>query len=223
MYAHLHCCALCNLLFSAGKLYMIAGWCTLYIHYKIYMYVTCVLPLQGEDDYMSSLGLYDGYDSYNDSGDGTTDEDENLDGNLLPQVYSHTKPGLGGRPRGPRYFNGKDMSEEEMCFLCVESPLMMRNCKSQFCSTSVTRLFDVYVPQNKLFMETLSGSVPSPGFPLWDSPKTPGGECWMNNCLWVIFPSPVGLSKHVEYAFQPDNMPLPSTPTASAYCCVLLL
>ena len=63
-------------------------------------------PWQGEDDYMNSLGLYDGYDSYNDSG-GTTDDEENFDANLIPPNYSQTKA-AAVQKKNFRYLNGKE-------------------------------------------------------------------------------------------------------------------
>lgn len=53
---------------------------------------------------MNSLGLYDGYDSYNDSG-GTTDDEENFDSNLLPPRYSQTK---AAAVQKKNFLNGKD-------------------------------------------------------------------------------------------------------------------
>lgn len=79
-------------------------------------------PWQGEDDYMNSLGLYDGYDSYNDSG-GTTDDEENFDANLIPPNYSQTKA-AAVQKKNFRYLNGKDgMGRwrwlKYICILCL--------------------------------------------------------------------------------------------------------
>lgn len=56
---------------------------------------------------MSNLGLYDGYESYNDSGSGMSD-DENQDGNLLSHTFQQPKTGSGRRQKNYRYLNGKD-------------------------------------------------------------------------------------------------------------------
>ena len=64
---------------------------------------------QGEDDYMNSLGLYDGYDSYNDSG-GTTEEDDRCDSNLMPPTNSQAlgSKAIALQKKSIRYLNGKD-------------------------------------------------------------------------------------------------------------------
>lgn len=57
---------------------------------------------------MNSLGLYDGYDSYNESGGASSENEDNQEGSLLPHSYQQARGGLLGRPRGHRYLNGKD-------------------------------------------------------------------------------------------------------------------
>ncbi|XP_070197617.1 MBT domain-containing protein 1-like isoform X1 [Littorina saxatilis] len=93
--------------------------------------------LGGEDDYMNSLGLYDGYDSYNDSG-GTTDDEENFDSNLLPPRYSQTK---AAAVQKKNFLNGKDgMATCEQCGSVGVRHAFYSKSK-RFCSLSCSRSF----------------------------------------------------------------------------------
>jgi hypothetical protein len=88
---------------------------------------------QGEDDYMNSLGLYDGYDSYNDSGQ-TTEEDDSYDATFVPPGYSHTK---GSSANKRAHLNGKDEMGEPLCLnlgICkAPFPLLALGAESRVC------------------------------------------------------------------------------------------
>lgn len=121
--------------------------------------------LGGEDDYMNSLGLYDGYDSYNDSGGGTSDDEENQDSNMLPTSYPQTKGSMGGRQRGPRYLNGKDtMTTCEQCGVVGVKHAFYSKSK-RFCSLSCSRSFATSQREGKLQGKPPSPSVSKKGKP----------------------------------------------------------
>ncbi|XP_069130374.1 MBT domain-containing protein 1-like isoform X1 [Argopecten irradians] len=91
----------------------------------------------GEDDYMSNLGLYDGYDSYNEmSGSSSDDDGEN------------EKPGYGnynfqatGQSTPFRFINGKDgMATCERCGAVGIKHAFYSKSK-RFCSLSCSRSF----------------------------------------------------------------------------------
>lgn len=59
---------------------------------------------QGEEDYMSNLGLYDGYDSYNEMSGSSSDDD----GENEKPGYSNFNFPSSGQPTPFRFINGKD-------------------------------------------------------------------------------------------------------------------
>lgn len=61
-----------------------------------------LLILQGEDDFASTLGMYDGYDSYNDSDLSTDNED--VDENALDGELFDNDEGISKY----RFLNSKD-------------------------------------------------------------------------------------------------------------------
>ncbi|KAL8597044.1 hypothetical protein ACOMHN_055637 [Nucella lapillus] len=96
--------------------------------------------LGGEDDYMSSLGLYDGYDSYNDSG-GTTEEDERYDARFEPPSYSQTSKAAALQKKHFRFLNGKEgMATCEQCGSVGVRHAFYSKSK-RFCSLSCSRSF----------------------------------------------------------------------------------
>ncbi|XP_076467464.1 MBT domain-containing protein 1-like isoform X2 [Babylonia areolata] len=96
--------------------------------------------LGGDDDYMSSLGLYDGYDSYNDSG-GTTEEDERYDTSFTPPSFYQTSKAAALQKKNFRFLNGKDgMATCEQCGSVGVRHAFYSKSK-RFCSLSCSRSF----------------------------------------------------------------------------------
>lgn len=122
--------------------------------------------LGGEDDYMSSLGLYDGYDSYNESAGGTTDEEETQDSNFAPPSFSlTTKSGQGVRQRGQRYV-GKDsmLTTCEHCGAMGVKHAFYSKSK-RFCSLSCSRSFATSQREGKPAGKPITPPHPKKGKP----------------------------------------------------------
>ncbi|KAK6173380.1 hypothetical protein SNE40_016844 [Patella caerulea] len=94
--------------------------------------------LGGEDDYMSNIALYDGYDSYNESGESSDEEEELPRGELLA---AHLKGIVPTKPTPFRFMNGKDgMATCEKCGTVGIKHAFYSKSK-RFCSLSCSRSF----------------------------------------------------------------------------------
>ncbi|PVD34462.1 hypothetical protein C0Q70_05737 [Pomacea canaliculata] len=121
--------------------------------------------LGGEDDYMNSLGLYDGYDSYNESGGASSENEDNQEGSLLPHSYQQARGGLLGRPRGHRYLNGKDgMATCERCGAVGVKHAFYSKSK-RFCSLSCSRSFATSQREGKPMTKSVSPPTSKKGRP----------------------------------------------------------
>lgn len=114
--------------------------------------------LGGEDDYMNSLGLYDGYDSYNDSGQ-TTEEDDSYDTKFVPPGSTQTK---GTASQKKPLINGKDgMAKCEQCGSVGVRHAFYSKSK-RFCSLSCSRSFATAQREGRS-PDTLGPSYPKKG------------------------------------------------------------
>ncbi|KAH9495238.1 MBT domain-containing protein 1 [Bulinus truncatus] len=98
---------------------------------------------QGDDEFASSLGIYDGYDSYNESGAST--DNENVDESLLDDDFLDNDEGVSKY----RFLNNKDgMATCERCGAVGVKHAFYSKSK-RFCSLSCSRSFATHQREGK--------------------------------------------------------------------------
>ncbi|XP_005093400.1 MBT domain-containing protein 1 [Aplysia californica] len=102
-----------------------------------------VYDAQGEDDFASSLGIYDGYDSYNESV--VSSDNDDLDTSLLEDEFLDTDESVSKY----RFLNSKDgMATCERCGAVGVKHAFYSKSK-RFCSLSCSRSYATYQREGK--------------------------------------------------------------------------